>query len=168
MSPLTFSANDIYNIAKQIECDGIAFYEEAAKVMPDEGARGMMLELANMERDHEKTFEEMQESLTDAKKLSPLEDPHAEAFSFLQNMVDGYVFDFDEGPEEFLKDGPDVQAILERAIGFEKDSITYYSYVSPMIPPKLGKEDRVNEIIQEEINHIARLSGKLRQVRADR
>ncbi len=165
MATLTFSANDIYNIAKQIERNGIAFYEEAAKVMPDEGARGMMLELADMERDHEKTFEDMQAGLTEAEKSGSLEDPHAEAFTFLQNMADGYVFDLSEGPEEFFKDSPDVQTILEQAIGFEKDSITYYSYVSPMIPPKLGR-NRMDEIVQEEINHIARLSGKLRQVRA--
>ena len=66
---ITFNAFEIFEIAEQIERNGAKFYRRAAEYIGDKKTKQTLLELADMEDDHEKTFIEMRKQLQAAKRL---------------------------------------------------------------------------------------------------
>jgi rubrerythrin len=54
-----FNADDIFEMAEQIERNGAAFYREAATKTDDPATKEMMLEFATMEDGHEMTRSEI-------------------------------------------------------------------------------------------------------------
>ena len=58
-----FNANDIFEIAKQIEINGAKFYREAANRVDEDAHKQFLLGLAEMEDSHEQTFIDMQKEL---------------------------------------------------------------------------------------------------------
>lgn len=162
MSTLLFNANEILEIAKRIERRGMAFYQAAAELMTEIDTKRLMLELVEAEKLHEATFAHMQKHLSDAEKSETLEDPHGTAADFLGGMADGYVFDLNADPVAFLGEKPGVKAILCEAIDREAASIAFYTCVRPMISVKHG-QGRIEEIIAQEMGHIAQLSKELKK-----
>ena len=155
---MTFSADEIFEMAEQIERNGAKFYRAAAGKLPE--ARQTFLDLAAMEDDHERTFAAMRSELS-GKELQPdVFDPQGDAQKYLRVMADGHVFNVKADPAEQLKGLDTPQDILQTAIGIEKDSIAYYVGLKECVPPKAGR-DKVEAIIKEEFGHIATLNEKL-------
>jgi rubrerythrin len=155
-----FNADEIFEMAEQIERNGAKFYRKAAKSADDAGTREVLLELAAMEDDHERTFASMRAELSSEERLPVTFDPEGEAALYLQAMADGYVFDIRSDPSELLTGKETLADILRTAIGLEKDSIVFYLGIRDMVPERLGKE-KVNDIIKQEMSHITILSKKL-------
>ena len=61
---IEFNADEIFEIAEQIERNGAGFYRRAAEAVEDSQKRRILLDLASREDEHEKTFAAMR--LTDA------------------------------------------------------------------------------------------------------
>ncbi|MHC5076741.1 MAG: ferritin family protein, partial [Planctomycetota bacterium] len=57
--PITFNADEIFEMAIEIEQNGAKFYREAAQNAAEEDTKKMLLEMAAMEDGHIKTFEAM-------------------------------------------------------------------------------------------------------------
>lgn len=149
-----FNADEIFEMAEQLERNGAVFYRDAAEGVSDIPAREMLLRLAEMEDEHGKTFAALRSELTAPEKESTVFDPNAEASLYLQALISTRVF--------FEKeiDISSLEAILKSAIDAEKDSILFYVGIKDAIPEKLGK-DRVDAIIKEEMGHIQLLSKEL-------
>ncbi|MCF8045628.1 MAG: ferritin family protein [Desulfarculaceae bacterium] len=152
-----FNANEIFEMARQIEITGAAFYREAAESVDNEDHKNFLIELAEMEDDHEKTFQEMQKELTDGEQTLLVFDPEDENALYLKALADNRVFSKKKKP------GKDMTEILKSAIQTEKDSIVFYLGMKEMVPEKYGKP-RINDIIKEEMSHLKLLSGKLKAV----
>ncbi len=152
-----FNADDIFEMAVQIEKNGAVFYREAAGGMKDSKHRDFLLELARMEDEHEAIFSNMKKELTDEEKTSTAFDPENENILYLKAFADSRVF--------FKKEKPDssFSSILACAIQTEKDSIVFYLGIRELVPPRLG-QNRIDAIIKEEMSHIRLLAGKLAQV----
>ena len=60
---IKFNADEIFEIAIQIEKNGEKFYRKAAEAVSDEDARQTFIELADMEVAHIKTFADMRTGL---------------------------------------------------------------------------------------------------------
>lgn len=165
MSSLLFNANEVFEIAKNIERNGAAYYRAAERFMPGEDGKTLMRSLADMEVDHEHLFEKMRQELTDVEREDTLYDPHDDAYAFLQGMADRFVFSPNEAPENILRDGTDVETILQGAIEREKDSVVFYEAIKIMVPKKYGG-DRLNDIIAQEMSHIVILSKELAKLKA--
>ena len=159
---LEFSAGEVFEMACQIERNGARFYRKAAQTVAggDGGVKQKLLDLAAMEDDHLATFTSMLEGLSSQERTAPVYDPDDEAVLYLQAFADTRVFDAKSDPSEKLRGGESLQEILQRAIGLEKDSITFYTGIRAVVPDKLGK-DRIEDIIREEMGHIAMLAGEL-------
>jgi len=156
---MNFNADEIFEMALEIERNGEKFYRKAAKSVSDEDARQTFLELADMEGDHIKTFSEMREELSN-KELEPtIFDPDNQAAMYLQAMADGHVFDLKMDPSQQLRDVETVENIVKLAIEAEKNSIIFYLGMKELVPARLGK-DKVEAIIKEEMGHIAVLNQK--------
>jgi rubrerythrin len=155
-----FNADEIFQMAEQIERNGAKFYRNVAEGAADAGTKGMLLDLAGMEDQHLKTFSIMKTELSAQEKTAPTFDPEGEAGMYLEAMAGGYVFDMRADPSELLTGEETIGEVLRTAVGLEKDSIVFYLGVREMVPTKLGK-DRINDIIKEEMGHITVLTKKL-------
>ena len=151
-----FNADDVFEMAEQMERNGGKFYRTAADSVEDSANKDFLLELAAMEDQHEKTFQAMRAEISDQEKASTVFDPEGEAALYLRALADTRVF--------FEKeiDVTTMRNILKSAIEAEKDSIVFYLGMKEAVPANLGK-GRLDHIIKEEMGHIRLLSKKLVQ-----
>ncbi len=155
-----FNADEVFEMAEQIERNGARFYRKVAEGSEDPGTRQLLLDLAAMEDDHERTFASMRAELSAEERTSTVFDPESEAGMYLNAMADGYVFDVRADPTELLTGEETIQDVLKTAIGLEKDSIVFYLGIKEMVPERLGGEN-IARIIKEEMSHITTLSKTL-------
>jgi rubrerythrin len=161
MMGMPFNADEIFEMAEQIERNGAKFYRAAAKKLPV--LRQVLLDLAAMEDVHEKTFAAMRAELSTSEKEPPVFDPDGQAQAYLRVMADGHVFNVKIDPAKLLAEQKSPQDILKTAIGLEKDSIAFYVGLRDGVARKAGK-DKVEAIIKEEMSHIVILSQKLAEL----
>ena len=149
-----FTADDIFEMAQQLERNGAAFYRNAAENAVDPSAKALLSQLAEMEDAHEKTFSRLRADLTDKEKSPTVFDPGGESVLYLRALADTRVF--------FKKEinMTSMEEILKSAITAEKDSIVFYLGMKDLVPGKLGKE-RFDTIIKEEMGHIRILAKEL-------
>ena len=149
-----FNADDMFEIAEQMERNGAKFYRDAARAVADDQGRALLNQLAEMEDDHEKIFSRMRTELSAKEKNPTVFDPDNEAAMYLRALADTRVFYHKE------IDTSSMEAILKDAITAEKDSIVFYLGMREAVPGELGRE-RLDAIIKEEMGHIRLLSKEL-------
>jgi rubrerythrin len=149
-----FTANDVFEMAEQLERNGAKFYRTAAENVSDPRSKKLLIELAAMEDEHEKTFASLRADLTEAEKTTTVFDPEDESVLYLRALADTRVF--------FKKkiDISSMKEILKAAIVAEKDSIVFYLGLKDFVPDQLGK-NRLDKIIKEEMGHIRILANEL-------
>lgn len=152
----TFNAEEILDMAIQIERNGNAFYRKAAEDVTGEDIKAFLTELADMEVSHEKMFLEMKETLNDKEREDMVFDPNEETAQYLQALADSRVF------YEKEIDTSSVVDVLKEAIVAEKDSIVFYLGMKDMVPGTNGKA-RIDEIIREEMRHIQIITNQLKK-----
>jgi rubrerythrin len=153
-----FNADDILQMAEQIEKNGARFYRESAEKVTDASAKELLLNLASMEDNHEKTFSNMRSALCAREKEVTVFDPQDEAASYLKALADTRVF------FEKQIDSNTMEDILKEAITAEKDSIVFYLGMKELVPESLGK-GRIDAVIKEEMSHIKTLSKELMAIK---
>ena len=149
-----FNADDILQLAEQIEKNGAKFYRESAEKVADTSAKELLLTLAAMEDDHEETFSNLRSALSATEKEATVFDPQGEAAGYLKALADTRVFFQKQIDSNTLED------ILKEAITAEKDSIVFYLGMKDLVPESLGK-GRIDAIIKEEMAHIRTLGKEL-------
>ena len=154
---MIFNADEVLKIAEQIERNGIAFYEKAAERFQGD-QRSTLLRLADMERTHERVFANWRRGLPDQGYKAV--DPEGESARYLAAFADGQIFAPRADSAALLSPENSERDILETAIGLEKDSVVFYVAIRDAVPEMLG-EDKIDQIIQEEMAHIVLLSRTL-------
>jgi rubrerythrin len=149
-----FNADEVFEIAEQIERNGAKFYRMAAGNIADGDKKKLLINLAEMEDEHEQTFKNMRSKLTTDEKVMTTFDPDGEAEGYLRSLADTRVFYEKEINTTSLKE------IFKTAITAEKDSIVFYLGMKDVVPAHLGK-DKLDDIIKEEMSHIQLLSKEL-------
>jgi len=150
---ISFSPNEFINIAIGIERRGIAFYDIMTKSTESDATREMFQRLADMEREHIKTFESM---LTDTDSQQPAESYPGEYAAYLQALVDSAVFTDDMITSELATQADSDIEAMELAIGAEKDSILFYYEMRDIMPRKA--QPTVDRILAEEKSHLEALT----------
>ncbi len=152
-----FNAADIFEMAEQIERNGVVFYKKAAENTADSQSKEFFLFMADIEFQHEKAFAKMKAQLTESETAPTVFDPDDESVLYLRALADTKVF-------SEVKDVPSsIKGILNMAIEAEKNSIAFYVGLRDLVPDKRGKE-RLDNIIKEEKSHIVLLSKKLAEI----
>jgi rubrerythrin len=152
---IPFNAEEIFEMAEEIERNGAKFYRDAAKKFTRFAK--MLKDLAEMEDQHLKTFAAMKDELSEAEKESPVFDPDDQVQMYLRVMADGHVFDVRTDPSKLLSTVDTPEDMLKMAIGFEKDSVAFYTGLRESVSHSAGKA-KIQAIIKEELNHIVILS----------
>lgn len=156
---VTFNADEIFEMAEQIERNGVKFYRRAAEILSDQNARTMLLDLAVMEAEHAEIFADMRRDFSEQHHEPVVFDPDEAAALYLRAMADGYVFDTHTDPAELLTGKESKENIIQMAIGLEKDSIAFYLGLKDLVSSGAEK-DKVEAIIKEEM-HISALSTSI-------
>ena len=149
-----FNADEIFEIAEQIERNGASFYRISAESIADPAEKKLLLDLAAMEDEHEKIFADLRAGLSEKEKFTTLFDPEGETALYLRALADIRVF------FEKKIDMSSMEEILKEAILAEKDSIVFYLGMKEMVPVNSGKT-KIDAIIKEEMAHIKLLSSKI-------
>ncbi len=149
-----FSADEVFEMAEQLEQNGAKFYRNSAADIADEKNKKTLLDLADMEDEHEKIFADMRASLPSKEKESTTFDPEEETLAYLKALVDTRVFFKKEIDTSSMKE------ILKAALVAEKDSIVFFMGLKELVPENLGK-NRLEDIIKEEMSHIKLIGSML-------
>src|SRR4030042_3366943 len=71
----TFNAFEAFEIAEQIERNGVRFYRKAAEMFDDARVSGLFLKLAEWEKAHEELFADMRTQLSEQGRRLRTFDP---------------------------------------------------------------------------------------------
>ena len=155
-----FNADEILEMAVQIERNGARFYRKAAELVEGATVRKLFQDLAAWEDGHERAFATIRTDLAQQEREPRVFDPEHETSMYLRAMADGHVFDARVDPADRLTGKESAEDILRMAIGQEKDSIVFYTGLKEMISQTAGRE-RIEEIIKEEMGHIGFLNREI-------
>ena len=158
---ITFNADEIFEMAEEIERNGARFYRKAAEGAADKQIKKMLLDMAVMEDGHLETFEEMRKDLSDREKEPTVFDPDNEAALYLQEMADTHGYEGKITPTKELTGRETTKEILEIALNAEKESVIFYYGLRGMVPVKAGKA-KIELILNEELVHITTLLKQLK------
>jgi len=162
--PFTFNANEIFEMAEEMERNGAKFYRKAAENASDEKTKQMLLDMANMEDGHLKTFKEMREQLSSQQEKEwTVFDPGNQSVLYLQAMADARGYEGKITPTKELTGGETPKEILETALNSEKESVVFYFGLKGLVPVRAGR-DKVEAIIIEELSHITTLLKQLKSL----
>jgi len=153
---ISFNADEILQMAEQIEHNGIKFYSLAAERLKQ--FCDIFTQLARQEENHLAVFTVMRRNLSAAEREATSYDPNNENSLYLQALADREVFKLDQDPQKLLPSSVTLAGVIDIAIGKEKDSIVFYVGMKELISEKLGR-GKMDSIISEEFRHIAVLRG---------
>ena len=153
-----FTADDVFEMAEQLERNGAKFYRDAAQHTDNLEYKKLLETLSAMEIEHKKIFIKLRSELLENEKVSTAFDPQNEAILYLRALADTKVF--------FEKeiDFSSMNSVFKAALLTEKDSIVFYLGMKEMVPEKYGK-DKLDNIIKEEMGHIRILSKELKALK---
>lgn len=157
---VTFNADEVFEMAEQIERNGAKFYREAAAKTGSQEMKDLFLNMASMEDGHLQTFQAMRQELAEQEKGATAFDPYNEATLYLQTMADGKGTEGMKSPTEKLTGNESAQDLLEIAISAEKNSVLFYVGLKDLVTAKAGRE-KIETIIREEVKHVADLRRQL-------
>lgn len=155
---LYFNADEIFEMAEEIERQGAGFYQKAASLFNEPEVKKMLTGLASMEVSHEKAFAGMRSKLLSDEYKGY--DPDEMAASYIRAFTDGKVFDYKKNMSDLITEKSTLEDILKLAIEAEKNSIVFYTGIKKAVPELLGK-DSIDNIIAEEMKHIVMLVERL-------
>ena len=152
-----FTADEIFDLAIQIEENGEAYYREAVKVVGESSIRGLLAWLADEEVRHRKFFIDQKSA---ARSGAQNDWAGLISGAFLQSSIDDHAFSLDEVDFSRIRSTTE---LLRIAVGFEEDSIMFYEILQSFVcESPAGK--RVSEILKEERHHIEMLEEKIREI----
>jgi rubrerythrin len=158
---VTFNAFEVFEIAEQIERNGTNFYIRAAELFDDPNTCQMFLRLAEWEKEHEQTFAQMKQQLSEQNRHASTPAPD-DLLPDPRVMAGLAVFGIRSDPAEELRGRQEKTDIIRRAIEKEKDSIVFYHGLKEFVPARADK-DKIDDIIKEEMRHIVILDQSLKQ-----
>ena len=158
---LYFNADEVFEMAEDIERQGASFYTKAAGLFSDADIKNLLEGLSKMEVAHEKAFKKMRSDiLSDAFKGY---DPDEMAIAYIHAFTEGKVFAKGADMCDALNAKSTLSEILKMAIEAEKNSILFYTGIKKALPETMAK-DAIEDIIGEEMKHIVMLTGKLTSI----
>jgi rubrerythrin len=158
--PIVFNADEVYALGIEIEKNGKAFYEAAAKRSRDAEIKKFLTGLAEWENSHINLFEDLRNELSGKETDENAFDPDNEAHRYLKAAADSHIFRKSIDVSAIVSGCKTVADVLNVAVRFEKDSVVLYNTMMGLVPAGLGK-DKIERLVDEELKHVAMLHEKL-------
>lgn len=158
-----FNADEVFQIAIDIEENGKRFYEKAMDIVDNSDVKAVLRSLAKDEAKHLKRFAELKAQLPKTATEDTVWDPEHEMNQYLKMMADMHVFRSDLDVEKKLSQAKNPEDILKLGVQFEKDSIIFFVTMQDSTEEKKGREF-IGQLIDEEKEHLKKLSLELRRL----
>jgi len=159
---ISFSADEVFEMAMDIEKNGEAYYRKALALAKSADVKGVMTDLMEQERHHYATFKDLREKLPPRSSLPTVADPESEEYLYLDALVKSRLFNTTREAESLAaKSGDEIEA-LKSALAFEKDTVLFFQTMKGMTDERLGKAE-IDRIIEEEHRHIVRISNAIKE-----
>jgi rubrerythrin len=142
-----FSIREVIDLAIQIEKNGEQYYRDAIQKISNPSLQSMLEWLADQEGKHQSWFSERKERLETEGDDLEMEEMGSD---ILQGILGDQSFSLKEADLSKI-DG--VEALIQLAVEFEKDSILFYEMIGSFIED-VETSEKLNEIIAEENHHI--------------
>jgi len=155
----TYSADEVFEIAEQIENSGYKFYQAAASNASAKDVKNVFTKLANMELRHAETFATLRAYMV-GEQDSGAYDPDDQTSKYLSAMIAGCVYEDHHGPAAQLTGDEAPADVLRIAIGLERSAIAFYLGIKQAVTCQKTK-DSLNAIITEEMSHVVVLTEVL-------
>lgn len=154
-----FSGEEVLGVALKIEENGVAFYEALSSKARRPELKALYDWLLGQEKAHHRVFSKMAQFVG---KSFLIENYPGEQSAYMKALADSVVFELGEVEALSARINNDSEA-LETALGFEKDSIVFYSEILELV----RQEDKtaVQKVIAEEKSHMVRLNEMERLLR---
>lgn len=150
------NAEDVFAMAVRIEENGHEFYLGAARRSNEPRAKALFEDLAAMEAGHIVAFKSLRSQLSDASTSPMVWDPEGLAEAYLQAAADTHIFTVETASKR-LEAQMTPQQILDMAIQFEKDSVSFFVGMKEIMADSAGKTE-IDKLIRSEMDHIRMLS----------
>jgi rubrerythrin len=157
-----YSVFEIFQVAEKIERNGVEFYRKAAGMFSDAKMKGVLLQLADWEVEHERHFREMRREYV--KEMNEMvEFNPAAVVTENPQAIDGLSLSV-IGPNKALEltGKEDKGEMLEKALAIEQETVRFYEELGRSVRD-LGGKYEAGKILAEEKGHvktIERLLGK--------
>ena len=150
------TGDEIIEIAMRLEETGEAFYNAAAEKTTDAEVKTLFEELAIQEQYHRRAFQQMGRGVVEMA-LSPEQWDQFQAYTGA--LLQQSFFDRPEGALSQAIEAADEQDALQAALAFEKETLLFFHELRGVV--KGPARQTMDRIIEEERQHIQRLSGML-------
>ena len=159
-----FNANEVFQMAIEIEDNGRRFYEKVQDIVDDPRTIDIFAMLAQAEIEHKERFSRLKAELPEQTKETTVWDPDNETDQYLKMMAGMHVFRASDGVEKSLARVKTAEDALLLAMGFEKDSIVFFLSMQDATEEKKGRE-LLGQLVHEEMGHLKKLSLELKKLR---
>jgi len=148
-----FAGSEIVEIGIQIEKNGRDFYNVLLKQSKDIKARELFKFLAQEEERHIKSFQDILKKAVRYEVQGMSADDY---FAYMNSLASEHVFTKADAGESVAKSIKSDKEAIDKAIGFEKDSIIFYEGVKKVVPADDKKT--VDALIYQEQSHLRQLT----------
>lgn len=150
------TGDEIIEIATRLEENGETFYNAAAEKATTPGIKALFEDLALQEQYHRRAFQQMGRDTVEVA-LSPEQWDQFQAYTGA--LLQQSFFAKPETALNLAAGAGDERSALQAALDFEKEAMLFFNELKDVV----GGADKqvVARIIQEEKQHIQRLSGIL-------
>ena len=154
----TFSLSEVFRMAENIERNGYEFYTQAAAAAENDRAKKVYLELAEKEKHHQELFADLRKAFCTRTDIHWV-DPDGTAEAYLKAIADNHVFNLNQDVSSLLASIQSAPSVLRMAIGFEKDTIVFFTALKNAVSGE--HREKVEVLIKEELDHIQQLQAAI-------
>lgn len=161
---LRFSADEVFEMAQDMERQGIEFYRLASQKSRTPELQSLLANLADMEQRHLQTFTELREALSpdDRRRDAPVDPEDAEEHEhYIRTLVQSHVFGSGDDVWRSSQSALTATDVLTRAAEIEKDSIVFLLELQELVPAHQGRKE-IDQILREELRHLRMLHARLK------
>lgn len=148
---VSFSLEEVFEMAKKIEINGEKFYRAAAE--KNQEHREFLLKMADQEKGHEILFTKMAERLVSEENRILNNEKAQDALKYLEALAGSRVFVTTDNSSPTEQHYRDAQELFDEAITREKDAIIFFLGLKELLPD-LESKQKIDELISEEMTHI--------------
>ncbi len=148
------NASEVLGFAVYIEQNGYEFYTEGAKKFNNEKLVKLFHYMAEEEQNHERTFKTLKQEIG---SFTPPESYPGEYEQYMKDYLKGFAPKSSDNMKKLVADTKNETEALDLALGFEKESVVFYSTLKNFVNEATKKT--LDKIIEEEVNHILKINN---------
>lgn len=157
-----FRANEIANVAVEIEKRGREFYLQAAQMAVTAKVKDIFTFLSEEEAKHEETFQGMLSRL--GKVEMPAWATQDEYMQYLEALIESHML-FSALGQKYMAQADSEKDVIKMAMSFEKDTMLFFTEMKELVP--YSERYAVQQCYDEERKHLLQLSSMNAQLSTD-